>query len=110
MPFEVVEGAAFVLVKVYSLARAFFARGGETMKKHLLLAALLLLAFASISFGQEATPSPTPKPKPRMSKAQIQSKLVASEKRLWEAWKNKDAKPFKATLAADGIGMGENGP
>jgi len=34
---------------------------------------------------------------------------MASEKRLWEAFKNKDAKPFKATLAADSIALGENG-
>jgi len=82
------------------------------MKRYLPLAFLMLLAFASISFAQpspQASPSPSPKPKPRVSKAQIQSKLMASEKRLWEAFKNKDAKPFKATLAADSIALGENG-
>ena len=44
-----------------------------------------------------------------MSKAQIQRTLVATEKKLWEAWKNKDPKPFKATLAADSVMLGENG-
>jgi Domain of unknown function (DUF4440) len=82
------------------------------MKKYLPFAIGLLLALASVSFGQEAAkpaPSPSPKPKPAMSKAQIQKSLIATEKKLWEAWKNKDAKPFKATLAADGIMVGENG-
>jgi hypothetical protein len=82
------------------------------MKKYLPLAVTLLLAFACTALGQDATkptPSPSPKPKPAMSKAQIQKNLVAAEKRLWEAWKNKDAKPFKATLAADSIMIGESG-
>ena len=82
------------------------------MKKHLPLAIGLIIALASIAFGQEATkpaPSPSPKPKPAMSKAQIQRNLIATEKKLWEAWKNKDAKPFKATLAADSVMIGESG-
>src|SRR2546427_7682933 len=82
------------------------------MKKYLPFAIGLIIALASISFGQEATkpaPSPSPKPKPAMSKAQIQRNLVATEKKLWEAWKNKDPKPFKATLAADSIMVGESG-
>jgi hypothetical protein len=80
------------------------------MKKHLPLAALLLFALASVSFAQ-TTPaaSPSPSPKPAMTKAQIQKSLIATEKKLWEAFKNKDAKPFKATLAADSIGVGESG-
>jgi len=81
------------------------------MKKYLPLAFTLLLALASLSLGQTATPSPSPspKPKPAMSKAQIQKSLIATEKKLWEAWKNKDPKPFKATLAADSVMVGENG-
>src|SRR2546427_4064928 len=82
------------------------------MKKYLPFAIGLIIALASISFGQEATkpaPSPSPKPKPAMSKAQIQRNLVATEKKLWEAWKNKDVKPFKAMIAADGVGIGESG-
>lgn len=79
------------------------------MKKYLPFAIGLLLALASLSFGQEAKPSPSPSPKPAMSKAQIRRSLIASEKKLWEAWKNKDAKPFKAWLASDAIMVGENG-
>jgi hypothetical protein len=82
------------------------------MKKYLPLAALLLLAFASISFAQPtptASPSPSASPKPAMSKAQIRSRIIATEKKLWEAWKNKDAQPFKANLSADSVMIGENG-
>lgn len=91
------------------------------MKRYLPLAALLLLALASISFAQ-TTPAASPSPSPTlaMTKAQIQKKLLAlknqalkklsaSETKLWEAWKNKDAKPFKASLSADSLIIGENG-
>ena len=82
------------------------------MKKYLPLAALLLLAFASLSFAQptpQPSPSPSAKPKPAMTKAQMLKKLSASETKLWDAWKNKDAKPFNATLAADSVMVGEMG-
>ena len=80
------------------------------MKRYLPQAALLLLVLASISFAQ--TPpaaSPSPAPKPAMSKAQIRSHIIATEKKLWEAWKNKDAKPFKANLSADSVMIGDSG-
>src|SRR3977135_1880783 len=84
-----------------------------TMKKYLPLVVTLLLASAGTALGQTATPAPSPsaspKPKPAMRKAQIQKSLVATEKKLWEAWKNKDPKPFKATLAADSVMVGESG-
>lgn len=81
------------------------------MKKYLPFAFTLLLALASVSLGQTAAPSPSPSPapKPAMSKAQIQKILIATEKKLWEAWKNKDPKPFKNTLAADSVMIGESG-
>src|SRR5258706_12848436 len=83
------------------------------MKKYLPFAFTLLLALAAVSLGQTpkpaASPSPSPQPKPAMSKAQIQKSLIATEKKLWEAWKSKDAKPFKATLAADSVMDGESG-
>lgn len=81
------------------------------MQKYLPLAFALLLALAAVSLGQTPAPSPapSPKPKPAMSKAQIQKSLIATEKKLWEAWKNKDDKPFKATLAADSVMVGESG-
>jgi hypothetical protein len=70
------------------------------MKRYLPLTAILVIAFASVCFAQpQATPSPSPaataKPKPRMSKAALLKKLSANETALWNAWKNKDAKPFK---------------
>jgi Domain of unknown function (DUF4440) len=81
------------------------------MKKHL-LAAGMLLAFASVCFAQpaaQATPSPSPKPKPAMSKAQMLKALSTAEKKLWDAFKNKDPKPFKAGLTADAFALSENG-
>ena len=81
------------------------------MKKHL-LAAGILLAFASVCFAQPAapaTPSPSPKPKPAMSKAQMLKALSTAEKKLWDAFKNKDPKPFKAGLTADAFALSENG-
>jgi hypothetical protein len=82
------------------------------MKRHLPLAALLLIAFASLCFAQpqpSASPSPAPKPKPRMSKAQLLKQLSANETKLWEAWKNKDPKPFRTYLSADSIMIGSGG-
>lgn len=82
------------------------------MKKYLPLAITLLLLLASAAFAQDATkptPEASPKPKPAMSKRQIQQTLIATEKKLWAAWQNKDPKPFRAWLAADGVGIGEQG-
>jgi hypothetical protein len=81
------------------------------MKKRLAFAICLLLALAAVSVAQEATatPSPAPKPRPAMSKAQIQNQLIATEKKLWEAWKNKDVKPFKAHLSPNSVMISENG-
>ena len=75
------------------------------MKRHLPLAALVVLVFAAFCVAQDASPSPSPaaKPKPRMSKAALMKKLSANENALWNAWKNKDAKPFNMWLAADGV-------
>ena len=80
------------------------------MKRHLPLAALLIMALASLSIAQEATPSPSPKPKaPRVTKAQLQKQLVDMETALWNAWKSKDPKPFETHLAADSVMVGEQG-
>ena len=82
------------------------------MKRHLPLAALLVLAFASFCFAQPqpaASPSASPKPKPKMTKAQLLKKLSANENKLWEAWKNKDAKPFQMWLASDALMVSEEG-
>ena len=78
--------------------------------RRLSLAALCVLAFATFCFAQpEATASPSPSPKPRMTKAQLQKKLQANETALWNAWKNKDAKPFNSMLAANAVMIGEQG-
>lgn len=74
------------------------------MKRHLPLAALLVLLLASLSFAQEPTPSPTPKPKaPRVTKAQLQQQLVDLETSMWNAWKNKDAAVFEKNLSSDSV-------
>src|SRR5437588_7687605 len=84
------------------------------MKRYLPLAAILIMAFATVSFAQpQATASPSPataaKPKPRMSKAQLLKKLSANETALWNGWKNKDAKVFQNWLAADAVMIGGEG-
>src|SRR5437868_12789654 len=84
------------------------------MKRYLHLAAILIMAFATVCFAQpQATASPSPataaKPKPRMTKAQTLKKLSANETALWNAWKNKDAKPFQMWLSADGVMIGDQG-
>lgn len=80
------------------------------MKRYLPLAAILVMAFATVCFAQpQATASPSPAPKPRMSKAQILKKLSANETALWNAWKNKEAKPFQTWLSADSVMVGDQG-
>ena len=44
-----------------------------------------------------------------MSKAQSQRMIIATEKKLWEAWKNKDVKPFKANLSSDSVLVSDSG-
>jgi len=73
---------------------------------------LLLLAGATFCFAQPqatASPSPSPAPRRKLTKAQLTKKLSANETALWNAWKNKDAKPFQNWLAADGVMVGEQG-
>src|SRR2546423_6763340 len=83
------------------------------MKRHLPLAAILVLAFAVYGMAQpQATASPSPKPKPRaprVTNAELQKQLVEMENALWNAWKNKDAKPFETHLSANSVMVSENG-
>ena len=44
-----------------------------------------------------------------MTRAQSQRMIISTEKKLWEAWKNKDTKPFKATLSSDSIMISDMG-
>ena len=73
------------------------------MKPRLPFVILLTLLFTSLSYAQEATPAPSPAPKPAMTRAQSQRLIIATEKKFWEAWKNKDFKFFKANLSADSV-------
>ena len=82
------------------------------MTTRLPLVIVLTLVFASFAHAQTtatASPSPSPTPKPGMSRAQSQRMIIATERKLWEAWKNKDMKPFKANLSADAIMIGDGG-
>ena len=76
------------------------------------LVIVLTLVFASFVHAQttaSTSPSPSPSPKPAMSRAQSQRAIIATERKLWEAWKNKDMKPFKANLSADAIMISNSG-
>jgi ketosteroid isomerase-like protein len=63
----------------------------------------------SLAHAQQPTASPSPAPKPAMSKAQSQKMIIATEQKLWNAWKNKDVKVFRANLTADSVLVNENG-
>jgi len=82
------------------------------MTTRLPLVIVLTLVFASFAHAQTtATPaaSPSPSPKPGMSRAQSQRMIIATEKKLWEAWKNKDMKVFRANITADAVMIGDSG-
>lgn len=82
------------------------------MTTRLPLVIVLTLVFASFANAQItaiSSPSPSPAPKPAMSRAQSQRMIIATERKLWEAWKSKDMKPFKATLSADAIMISDSG-
>lgn len=72
---------------------------------------MVLLADTSPTMAQavgekkdaQSANSNTAKPKPAMSKKELERKLTASEKALWEAFKNKKAEVFKRTLTSDGF-------
>jgi len=78
------------------------------MKKFSLVL-LVTLSSALLAHAQTPAASPSPSPKPAMSKAQSQKAIIATENKLWEAWKNKDTKPFKANLAADSVLVSDSG-
>ncbi|HEX7774807.1 MAG TPA: nuclear transport factor 2 family protein [Pyrinomonadaceae bacterium] len=65
------------------------------MTTRLPLVIVLTLVFASFVHAQ--------------TRAQSQRTIIETEKKLWEAWKNKDMKPFRATLTADAIMIGDGG-
>jgi hypothetical protein len=79
------------------------------MKMRLILAIILTFVFTSVARSQEPAASPSPAPKPAISRAQSQRIIIATEKKLWEAWKTKNFKLFKSTLSADSIMIGDTG-
>ncbi len=81
------------------------------MKPRLPFVILLTLVFSSLAYAQDAQPaaSPSPAPKPAMTRAQSQRIIISTEKKLWEAWKNKDFKVFKSYLSADSVMIGDAG-
>ena len=82
------------------------------MTTRLPLVIVLTLVFASFAHAQTtatASASPSPTPKPGMSRAQSQRAIIATERKLWEAWKNKDMRPFRANLSADAVMIGDSG-
>ena len=80
------------------------------MKRHLPLAAILIMALASLCLAQEPKPSPSPKPKaPRVTKEMLLTELSEMETALWNAWKNKDSKAFDTQLSEDSVMVGEQG-
>jgi hypothetical protein len=79
------------------------------MRRQVPLVVIVILCFATLALGQEPGPSPSPSPKPAMTRAQSQKIIVSTEKKLWEAWKNKNTKVFKAYLSADSVMIGDAG-
>jgi len=79
------------------------------MKVRLILAIAFTVVFASVARSQEPTASPAPSPKPAMSRAQSSRIIIATEKKLWEAWKNKNIKLFRAMLTADSVTISDSG-
>ena len=77
--------------------------------KRFSLVLFLTLALASLAHAQQPTPSPaaSPAPKPAMSKAQSQRIIIATERKLWDAWKAQDVKPFRANLSTDTVLIGD---
>jgi hypothetical protein len=65
------------------------------MTTRLPLVIVLTLVFASFAHAQ--------------TRAQSQRTIIETEKKLWEAWKNKDMKPFRANLSADAVMIGDTG-
>jgi hypothetical protein len=79
------------------------------MKNKLPLALVILLVSAFVTLAQEATSSPSPAPKPAMSRATSKKLIISTERKLWEAWKKADMKPFRSYLSTDSVMIGDSG-
>jgi hypothetical protein len=77
--------------------------------------AIFFLAVVSPAFAQTAaekkdsTNSNSAKPKPAMSKKDLERKLIANEKSLWDAAKNKKIDVFNKSLTADAFQIDQSG-
>ena len=82
------------------------------MKRHATIAALIMLAMATLAFAQGAenkNAGNANAAKPKMSKKAMERALIAKEKALWEAVKKNDAKSFRQSFVADYTGVAEDG-
>jgi hypothetical protein len=62
---------------------------------------LLVLAIGLLAFGPPCLA--------QSKNSAAEQKLIGAEKQLWEAWKNKDAAPFKEYLTDDTVNVTPNG-
>jgi hypothetical protein len=67
-----------------------------------------ILAFTQTS-GTEGQSSQPAKSSKSMQASGMEDKLMGMEKTLWEAWKNKDSKPFEQHLTQDATEVNQNG-
>ncbi len=82
------------------------------MKRHATIAALIILATATLGFAQGAenkNAGSANTAKPKMSKKAIERTLIAKEKALWDMVKQGDAKSFKRNFSPDFAGVYEDG-
>lgn len=70
------------------------------MKKYLLAAGICLMLFGSLVSAQTAH---------KARKGTLVNVLAKRETRLWEAWKNHQAAPFRNALSWDTVMVGESG-
>lgn len=70
------------------------------MKRFLIIALLLAMA-APIAFGQTRRGA--------AGSNSVRDTLIAIERELWEAWKNRNTAPFERHLSSDSIGVGMSG-
>jgi len=76
--------------------------------KRILVAILAVIFITSSALAQAVgekkdANSNAAKPKPAMSKKELERKLTANEKSLWEAFKNKKPEVFNKALTTDGF-------
>ena len=73
------------------------------MRTRLPLIIFILLVCASLCFGQTTASKTARSQSAGMAKGSLEQTLIAEEKALWEAWKNKDTKTFEKWLTDDSV-------